>query len=125
MITTLLLTATLLARQGCCSHHGGIDYCDTSVGRYVCNDGTYSPSCGCRRTAPRPTIVQKAPAYIYVPTRIPTPTPTPTAQVLGTSDSSLGFTGWVGLGAIGYMVWRGIAAIFKPSEKNSNQTPEA
>ena len=35
------------ARSGCCSWHGGVSYCDTTVGRYVCNDGTYSPSCGC------------------------------------------------------------------------------
>ena len=32
--------------QGCCSHHGGINYCSTT-GRIVCNDGTYSPSCRC------------------------------------------------------------------------------
>jgi hypothetical protein len=35
------------AGQGCCSYHGGQSYCDTSVGRWVCDDGTYSPSCGC------------------------------------------------------------------------------
>ena len=35
------------ARSGCCSWHGGVSYCDTEVGRYVCNDGTYSPSCTC------------------------------------------------------------------------------
>lgn len=33
--------------RGCCSHHRGVDYCDSSVGRLVCNDGTYSPSCRC------------------------------------------------------------------------------
>lgn len=33
--------------RGCCSHHRGVSYCDSSVGRLVCNDGTYSPSCGC------------------------------------------------------------------------------
>lgn len=33
--------------RGCCSHHSGVSYCDSSVGRLVCNDGTYSPSCGC------------------------------------------------------------------------------
>lgn len=35
------------AGQGCCSWHGGQDYCDYDVGRWVCNDNTYSPSCGC------------------------------------------------------------------------------
>jgi len=36
------------AQRGCCSYHGGVSGCDTSVGRQVCNDGTYSPSCGCQ-----------------------------------------------------------------------------
>ncbi len=36
-----------IARSGCCSWHGGVSGCDTSVGRQVCNDGTYSPSCTC------------------------------------------------------------------------------
>lgn len=35
------------AQQGCCSWHGGIDYCDAYTGRYVCNDGEYSPTCQC------------------------------------------------------------------------------
>lgn len=35
------------AGQGCCSWHGGQAYCDRSTGRWVCNDGTYSPSCRC------------------------------------------------------------------------------
>jgi hypothetical protein len=35
------------ATRGCCSWHGGVSYCDSSAGRYVCNDGTYSTSCGC------------------------------------------------------------------------------
>ncbi len=43
------------ATSGCCSWHGGVGYCDSSVGRYVCNDGTYSPSCGCNYIAPKPT----------------------------------------------------------------------
>lgn len=51
------------AQQGCCSWHGGVDSCDTSVGRKVCGDGTYSPSCTC----------------LYIP---PTPTPKPSLQPL-------------------------------------------
>lgn len=42
------------ARSGCCSWHGGVSYCDTSVGTYICNDGTYSPSCGCTYIQPKP-----------------------------------------------------------------------
>lgn len=33
------------AGRGCCSHHGGQSYC--SNGRWVCNDGTVSPTCTC------------------------------------------------------------------------------
>jgi hypothetical protein len=36
-----------LAKSGCCSHHGGVCNCDRNVGRQVCCDGSYSPSCGC------------------------------------------------------------------------------
>lgn len=38
------------AQQGCCSWHDGISHCDSIVGKYVCNDGTYSPSCTCGST---------------------------------------------------------------------------
>ena len=34
------------ASQGCCSWYGGISHCGSN-GRYICNDGTYSPSCTC------------------------------------------------------------------------------
>lgn len=48
------------AGQGCCSYHGGQSYCDTSVGRWVCSDGTYSPSCGCsyipKKTTPSASL---------------------------------------------------------------------
>ena len=33
------------AGRGCCSHHGGQAYC--SNGRWVCKDGSYSPTCTC------------------------------------------------------------------------------
>lgn len=42
-----ILVGVAQAKSGCCSWHGGVSYCDTSVGRYVCRDNTYSPSCGC------------------------------------------------------------------------------
>ncbi|MCL4363740.1 hypothetical protein M1328_00710 [Patescibacteria group bacterium] len=53
-----VFTTSVFARSGCCSWHGGVAGCDTNVGRQVCNDGTYSPSCTCA----------------YIP-RLPTPTP--------------------------------------------------
>lgn|GEM_PF-2565568 len=35
------------AKRGCCSWHGGVARCDSNVGRLVCHDGSYSPSCIC------------------------------------------------------------------------------
>ncbi len=43
----LVFPKNLLATSGCCSWHGGQSYCDYSTGRWVCADGTYSPSCTC------------------------------------------------------------------------------
>ena len=34
----------------CCQKESGIHYCDSSVGRYVCNNGNYS-TCYCTRHA--------------------------------------------------------------------------
>ena len=36
--------------DNCCAAKGGINYCDSSAGRYVCSDGDYS-SCYCTRHA--------------------------------------------------------------------------
>lgn len=41
------------ATSGCCSWHRGVSHCDSSVGRQVCNDGSYSPSCTCAKTTIR------------------------------------------------------------------------
>lgn len=68
----------VVAQRGCCSWHDGIAYCDTSVGRYVCNDGTYSPTCECQYVNYNP------PVMFYYTTSSPTksiynqPTTTPT-----------------------------------------------
>lgn len=37
---------TTEAKSGCCSSHGGVNYCGSN-GKYICNDGTASPTCGC------------------------------------------------------------------------------
>ena len=50
----LFLINDVDAKRGCCSWHGGVSHCDSSVGRYVCNDGTYSPSCTCGVINPVP-----------------------------------------------------------------------
>jgi hypothetical protein len=49
---SFIFLSPILATRGCCSWHGGVAYCDTSTGRYVCNDGTYSPSCTCTYIPP-------------------------------------------------------------------------
>lgn len=53
-ITTLLLSLTIQNAYAvcadCCAKMGGIRYCDSSAGRYVCNNGYYS-SCYCTRHA--------------------------------------------------------------------------
>lgn len=45
-IIFLFVPFSVNAKSGCCSWHGGVSYCAEN-GRYVCNDGTYSPSCTC------------------------------------------------------------------------------
>ena len=39
------LDRVLVARSGCCSHHGGV--CGCSGDTIMCCDGTASPSCTC------------------------------------------------------------------------------
>lgn len=42
----LTFSASAEAKSGCCSWHGGVDYC-SSAGYYMCNDGSLSPTCTC------------------------------------------------------------------------------
>ena len=52
-ITLLLVMTTQVAYsvcRDCCADMGGISYCDSSAGRYVCQNGNYS-SCYCTRHA--------------------------------------------------------------------------
>lgn len=42
----LVIHGTASAKSGCCSWHGGVNYCGTN-GYYICNDGSQSPSCTC------------------------------------------------------------------------------
>lgn len=126
---------TVDARSGCCSWHGGVSYCDTSVGRYVCNDGTYSPSCACylapkavsiptkapiiytpKSLTPRPTIIiiKLTPTPVFIETPVATPgvkaasteeLPSPTPRPTTTSDT------FIGLGVLGLASWAGWKAL--------------
>jgi hypothetical protein len=56
LICILLLSLVIpnaFARRGCCSHHGSVAGCDTSVGSLICRDGSYSPTCGCTFRPPQ------------------------------------------------------------------------
>jgi len=46
LFLVLIFPFEVVAKRGCCSWHGGVSHCGEN-GRYVCNDGTYSPSCTC------------------------------------------------------------------------------
>lgn len=56
LLSLIIGVSTVQAQQGCCSWHDGISHCGSN-GRYVCNDGTYSPSCTCR--APTPVFLRE------------------------------------------------------------------
>jgi len=50
-LTSLLsLFITPAFADGCCKSMGGVNYCDSSAGRLVCNNGFYS-ACYCTRHA--------------------------------------------------------------------------
>lgn len=46
MLLCLFTTAAYSVCPECCASMGGIQYCDSSAGRFVCKDGNYS-SCYC------------------------------------------------------------------------------
>lgn len=73
LIFIVALTFVADAGQGCCSWHGGQSYCDTSSGRWVCNDGTYSPSCMCAvpRPVPQPIAQEACSPYLFCPPNYP------------------------------------------------------
>ena len=105
-ILIFCLYSSALATRGCCSHHGGVSYCDSSTGRYVCADGTYSPSCTCWKNQ----YTSVSPTDTLFPTIEPTeeptatPTPTPITTVLAAStgqSNSIWFGYLASLGVVG------------------------
>lgn len=106
LVTSFIFSVpqNVLAGRGCCSWHGGQSYCDTSVGRWVCADGTYSPSCTCTRiitpvatirpATPKPTIPPTVaptatPAITPTPTEVPTISPTNSPEVKAASTETV------------------------------------
>lgn len=49
LLCLTIFTIKVEAKRGCCSHHGGVNGCNSN-GRTICNDGTLSPSCTCTPT---------------------------------------------------------------------------
>lgn len=50
IIFMFFTSVSFSASCDCCNNMGGIRYCDSSAGRFVCNNGSYS-SCYCTRHA--------------------------------------------------------------------------
>lgn len=50
MLSLLLTPAFAGGDGGCCARMGGVNYCDSSAGRLVCQNGFYS-ACYCTRHA--------------------------------------------------------------------------
>ena len=50
ILISLPFGASFSACDNCCGGMGGIQYCDSSAGRYVCQNGEYS-TCYCTRHA--------------------------------------------------------------------------
>jgi hypothetical protein len=117
----LINISPVFAARGCCSWHGGVDYCDTKVGRYVCNDGTYSPSCGCyREPKSEPTREHRLPTSTPEPYYDSTPTDMPyTASSVDSSsggdstDSTAGFLIFGGFGALALLMMGAVVNFFR------------
>lgn len=63
LLISFLIPKPVDAQRGCCSWHGGISHCDGGSGRYICNDGTYSPTCTCGYNPPVSRNVYTAPEF--------------------------------------------------------------
>lgn len=118
----LFLASSVSAQRGCCSYHGGIAYCDSSVGQYVCNDGEYSPTCGCwlDTNAPIQKAIRQAQWELAHPTTTPTPTPTATPTLTPTpsltmvqSLSEYSATHTVSVGILGAIIILAIFILFR------------
>ncbi len=102
----IFLHSSVSASRGCCSWHGGVSHCDSTVGFYVCVDGSYSPSCTCWKNQ----YTSVSPTDTLIPTIEPTeeptatPTPTPITTVLAAStgqSNSIWFGYLASLGVVG------------------------
>ncbi len=113
LIIFLISASPILARSGCCSHHGGVcgcGCCDGSPLSSTC--APYYPQCN-RQVLPVyiPTLT---PTPTSRPTSVPTlrptfvPTVTPTTSLVQ-SSSTTNSMGWIVGGVaifVGWIVWR-------------------
>ncbi len=56
-IVLAIIASLALAQRGCCSWHEGVGGCDKNLGRIICNDGTYSPTCMCFKSSNTGTLL--------------------------------------------------------------------
>ena len=49
----ILLAASPVHAQGCCSHHGGVAACNDKTGMLMCEDKTLSQKCTCKDWKPQ------------------------------------------------------------------------
>jgi len=83
----LLIWQQAFSRSGCCSWHGGVNHCDSSSGRIVCNDGTYSPTCMCEPNSNNPAFSVPVPSSAPQPQTEPEYQPQPQPQTQSQSQS--------------------------------------
>lgn len=105
-ISICMLPINVDASRGCCSHHGGVSRCDTSIGKYRCNDVAASLSCVCegivqttkrkttkKQTTVRPTTkrttVKTATARISLITTSTTSHPATVTTIVATESITL------------------------------------
>jgi hypothetical protein len=125
--------STVFATRGCCSYHGGVSSCDTSVGRYICSDGTYSPTCLCWKSqtvqiiptaepTKEPTIAPTEDYSIYFVTVTPTLTPLPivSQDVLGATDMQKSIL-WFGIAGICFILLIAVICIYQVTKKKEKE----
>lgn len=70
IITFSIISTSIFAQRGCCSWHQGVNGCDSTTGKIVCNDGTYSPTCTCATSSNNQSLnYDSNPIDAYIHTR--------------------------------------------------------
>lgn len=109
VFSLLILSPEAEARRGCCSWHGGVSYCDVSVGKFVCNDGTYSPTCACQYIPPKPESESTPSLTFPIPSPsnyLPTVIVTEYSAEVGNNDFNLWLLCILGAGILAFAFYQ-------------------